>query len=980
MTQPVSAPAPDQTSRRKNHLPALAVFILTNLIFAAVYARFLTGSAVYMYADIGNDSLSSSYPLLVMLSRLFHEGRFPFYDLTFGAGTDITALYLQYLNPIKLFLLLFPTDHLPMALLIATVIQVNLLSLFGFIFFRTVLHDETAAVVPTLAWSFSGYVVLWGQNYSFLTCILLFTMTICLIRLTLAGRKKTITLWLIMVIALFLISNYYFLYMTAVFSVFYVIVWGLSSRKTPSYFFRKVCELILMAVFGAVMGCVSLLPIIRSFLDSNRLARLSEQTANAAASALSVAAASASAPAAGATLSDAGSALRAYDLPTVLTFVGRFLSTNLFGPGSGYRGLINYYEAAAPAVSALTLFALVYLIIRKSSRLWTLLMTVLCVAALALPQASAILNMNSTSQRWSFMISFGECLAIGFFIKALRLDRSRHLAKTLGMTLIVTPVITGLLLAALLVGRRKGWFLISPKALILFGACFVMYEIVLLLFVMRKSRQFLTVSLLFALTLELVLTNHITVNDRIYMTREAFTGSYYNNGAEKTAPAILASDPGLYRLVHTRQTDPALYGITATADKMFANEGMVNGYPGLSVYTSTLPSSLTSIGSAFTSEQGRSNFFIVDYDNYYLFTLLCGRYVFGEKDDLPLSLADPALYSVKTVEGSASGETILLNTNALPFGYLYTRQIAAGDFARLTAFERMQAVTQGYVKTADLTPYFTASLPDQVSDKSGSSGRTLLSEYESGRRILLKDLVSFANDCDYSESDGLMTVTATGPDPFVTFHLPEGISGCSLVLDLGMNVEDGRPQAIQIFSATGDYPSFGPHLCRDVTFSAPGSECVTLLPAGLTDLRLDTLPGETVTFQVASIYAVDPAADLETLKNSPVSNVSLTYDGPSPVYYADVTVDSSAVSGKTSEAMLCVPFPYHANWSASVDSEPVSTVSLNGGLIGVPLTEGSHQVKLTYSVPHFRLTALISLGALVLFLIVYGLAIRSRRT
>ena len=116
MSDPSSKTLKRSEQARGRHLPALCVIILTNLIFAALYRRFITGSAVYMYADIGNDSLSSSYPLLMMLSRLFHEGRFPFYDLTFGLGTDITSLYLQYLNPIKLFMLLLPPAMMPQAM------------------------------------------------------------------------------------------------------------------------------------------------------------------------------------------------------------------------------------------------------------------------------------------------------------------------------------------------------------------------------------------------------------------------------------------------------------------------------------------------------------------------------------------------------------------------------------------------------------------------------------------------------------------------------------------------------------------------------------------------------------------------------------------------------------------------------------------------------------------------------------------------
>ena len=120
------------TGHRKT-LPVLVLFALTNLVFICLYARFILGDAVYMYADIGNDSLSSSYPLLVLLSRLFHNGGFSTYAITDGLGTDITSLYLQYINPVKLLMLLFPTERLPEAILLSTFIQVKSFKLVSFI-------------------------------------------------------------------------------------------------------------------------------------------------------------------------------------------------------------------------------------------------------------------------------------------------------------------------------------------------------------------------------------------------------------------------------------------------------------------------------------------------------------------------------------------------------------------------------------------------------------------------------------------------------------------------------------------------------------------------------------------------------------------------------------------------------------------------------------------------------------------------------
>ena len=92
--------------------------IFASLVFLVLYRRFIFGNAVYLYTDIGSDSTASSYTILVMLSRLFQEGNFSFYTLSSGLGSDTTATFLQYINPLKAFLLLFNRSTMPQGILL----------------------------------------------------------------------------------------------------------------------------------------------------------------------------------------------------------------------------------------------------------------------------------------------------------------------------------------------------------------------------------------------------------------------------------------------------------------------------------------------------------------------------------------------------------------------------------------------------------------------------------------------------------------------------------------------------------------------------------------------------------------------------------------------------------------------------------------------------------------------------------------------
>ena len=111
----------------KEH-PIIPLLILTNLVFFVLYRRFLFKGAVFMYSDVGSDSLSSSYPIIAELSRLFETRTFSHYTIWSGLGQDTTATFLQYINPFKLMLLFFGRDNFPLGIMLYLFLQNNLIA------------------------------------------------------------------------------------------------------------------------------------------------------------------------------------------------------------------------------------------------------------------------------------------------------------------------------------------------------------------------------------------------------------------------------------------------------------------------------------------------------------------------------------------------------------------------------------------------------------------------------------------------------------------------------------------------------------------------------------------------------------------------------------------------------------------------------------------------------------------------------------
>lgn len=92
------------------------------------------------------------------------------------------------------------------------------------------MQDGIGTMAAALAWTFSGYVILWGQHYGFCTCMALFTVFMYFLQCYLNGEQRWKSAGLVITVTMLLISSYYFLYMIAFFAVFYVFIYSIMQR------------------------------------------------------------------------------------------------------------------------------------------------------------------------------------------------------------------------------------------------------------------------------------------------------------------------------------------------------------------------------------------------------------------------------------------------------------------------------------------------------------------------------------------------------------------------------------------------------------------------------------------------------------------------------------------------------------------------------------------------------------------------------
>ena len=878
----------------KNELVWL--FLITSGLFALLYSKFILGGFAYVFTDCGADTLQINYAQYEMFSSLFRSGDSG-YALQAGLGMDLSSYCPAYLIPYNLLLILAPQRLLPWAVLASAYLKLLTISLVGYLFYRKLMGEGIGTMAAALAWTFSGYVILWGQQYGFCTCMALFTVFMYFFQCYLNGEKRWKNAGLVLTVTMLLFASYYFLYMIAFFAVFYLLVYSLIEKRSVKSTAGKVAGLGGMGILGVLMGGIALIPIADTFLESARSGALNGSVTSGI--------------------------LNPYKSRTIGTIFARFLSNQILGIDKDYTGSLNYYEGMVLAVSILTILAVSYFIIKKSTRVRTIILTVLVIFLSVMPVTSRILIFTKSAHRWCFMICFAEALIIGLFLQDVLRERNK---KTVLGGVILAVVLYAALLAYIYSFKN---IKINNKIVAEVSAFFAVYLILVLIVTnIKKLYKIGSAVILAVLVCELFILNYPSLWHRESPTRNQLATEYYNDGTTDAVNYLKSQDDSLYRIEKSYRS---------TAE----NDGMAQGYKGLSVYMSTNPSSLVSYHKMYGPETLSVNFVDFNKDDYIRNSLLGTKYLFG-------GAGYNAPQKVYTPVGEAGGKTVYENNYALPFGYLYDKEWSAGGLKKLSGLDKTLTSLSGF--------YYTDA------EKNGAYKEASLPE---GTDTSLMENVSGAVDCTMENNADGITVRDLGADPNVIFPGVESdfadenkLYGLSLTMDVSEDTE------MAVYYQTEGDEGFSADKVYTFSITKKHNTWEHVVPAGITALRVDVstrIDYATIKdFEVKS-YDLD-ATGYTALKKSGVSDVS----------YSDSTYQAQVTNDMQEKEMLCVPFFYQKGWTAKIDGETVEVSNINSGLCGIEIPSGTHEVVLQYETPYRSLGLGMTIVGVVIFILVFS--------
>lgn len=622
------------------------------ILFGFLYWDYIAGDSIYIFSDIGSDTLLQYYPDKVFVSNTMQESSFSQYSLQYGLGKSIDRVWAKYCNPFDWVCFLCSEDTMNTGLLLSTYLKYLAIAFFSFFFLKKLFQNENAALFGCIIWTFCSYAVIWGQHYAFLTNYALITMTLNFLQGFLLKQKYSM-IPLTMSLSLLLISSYYFYWQTGIFTILYVIGYSMINKKKGRELLLDLFKLAGVAIISVCIAAFSFFPTFNDFLNSKR------------------------------TYGGASNVFKLFGAQFRMEFLGGFFNPHIFGMKSFEgAGGSNYYERAKLFASSIFIFSLVYHFVRKKLSVFVIM--IISLAALLVPFTSMYLTGNPVCFRWTYLLCILICISIAGFL------RDCYEGKTDSSALSKTYIIAGaayllLMIVFVIVGNSRDMD-INHDVLKLSVVFTFLYFILLWLCTEKKGIKPYGIVLLFSLCLvETAGVNYPCINDREMVKEEALTTDLYQNKQTREA------------LEHIKKIDTGLYRVNKTRS-VFLNDALIQGFNGMSFYNSVNSGYLVDFCTQNDIKLYIDNpgFVRISYEEPVANALLSCRYILNITDIKQFYIGGNHGIDQYSMYEKTDQGTVYQNKWCLPFGYLYTSKMNSADYRAMSKENKNMALTNAF--------------------------------------------------------------------------------------------------------------------------------------------------------------------------------------------------------------------------------------------------------------------------------------------
>ncbi len=520
----------------------LLLIALLSFACLVVFYEFIGNEKLYLFSDIGSDTLNISYPHFVLLNHVFSIGELPAWSFSQGIGKNIYPDGLGDFFSYPLYLM----DKNAIAYSIVWV-EISKILIGGIIFYYYLLRigiKNNLAIFGSLMFAFSSYMIVGGSWYQFSTEAIYGVLILLSVELYLQQRQ-----WILLVLSYFLIASFvpFYVYAYGLLATFYYFSRQYITHNNIKISLYGYIKLNLYFLLGVGLSSIFFISALDLYLQSPRL-------------------------------SGSGYFKKLISEPILSlgtesyyqTILSRFFSNDLLGNGSGFRGWGNYLEAPLLYIGIIPLLVFPQFISFENRKFKLVLFaTLISVCIFVFPFARRLFWLFSGDyfRTISFFVSLLLLIVTLYLSKEILCKQLRLNKKNLSLTFVI---LVGVLVYLAIYAN------IELNILLVVSAVMTLYFL-LLLNIEGKYESISKYVLSFVLIFEIVFSAYISVNARVAIEANTLAETYgLDSGTYKAINFLKNHDKSFYRIYKTYSASPAIHA--------GLNDAKVFGFNGLDSY------------------------------------------------------------------------------------------------------------------------------------------------------------------------------------------------------------------------------------------------------------------------------------------------------------------------------------------------------------------------------------------------------------
>lgn len=642
------------------------LYFLMGLVLLSCYiifSDFIHLKKIYLFKDIGSDSLNASWPYMTHTMDMLSSTGFPTWSFSFGMGQNMSTF--GFYDPFDVLIYLLGKNNMMYLLVFKEILKIFLTSIFFYKYLKLINVNSYTAIAGALLYSFCGYMIV-GSGW-FIFSFEVFNLSFLLWSFEMFFQKNK---WYWFPIPIFLIgiSRPFNFWLFGLFIISYLI---LRIYQSDIKLNLKSISFLVLKLFGIVILGIGLsaplfLEHVQAMINSPR----------------------GSGPDSYFHVLSSGDMFATPDKIQFGTEVLRFFSSDILGSGIQFKGWQNYLEAPLfyGGLICLLLLPQAFQFLDKRIRLVSIIILLIWTLPIVFPYFRQALWMFSGDyyRVYSFFVSV---MLIIYSVIALN-----HIIvkKSINLKVLIGSVVMLLFLLNYPFFKDKSTI---DSSILMLVIIFLFIYVVLLYFIVNKTNnQNYKLILLICLFTELSYFSWCSVNRRDHVRVSDLKQKIgYNDYTIEAVDFIKKTDKSFYRIDKSYTSTPAIHGSL--------NDALVFNYYGTSCYNSfnqlNYINYFKTMGVISKINETESRWSPGLINRFILESLNSVKYVLTKNTNNPVWIN-----SFDSI-AKFGDVTVLKNKNVMPLGFAYERYLYLSEFDHLSSLQKDIVSTKACVINDD---------------------------------------------------------------------------------------------------------------------------------------------------------------------------------------------------------------------------------------------------------------------------------------